>query len=65
MLRGMAPVLKEWGAGLEGWEVRKYEGRTEGGVGLADFDELAYTGVLKVIRVVGEYRERVQNTEYS
>ncbi|KAJ7752268.1 hypothetical protein B0H14DRAFT_2980493, partial [Mycena olivaceomarginata] len=61
MLRTMAPVLKDWMSVLDGmadtWMDRQHEASEAGGIALPDFNNLAYTGVLEVIRIFTKHRD--------
>ncbi|KAJ7803018.1 hypothetical protein B0H14DRAFT_2890026, partial [Mycena olivaceomarginata] len=63
MLRAMAPVLKDWLSALDqmddAWTARQYQASTTGGVGLPDFNHLAYSGVQDFIRIFTNHRERL------
>ncbi|KAJ7507201.1 hypothetical protein B0H11DRAFT_194572 [Mycena galericulata] len=63
MLRAMAPVFKDWLSALDqmedAWEYRQHNASTTGGVGLPDFNHLAYSGVMEFIRIFTDHRERL------
>ncbi|KAK6971299.1 hypothetical protein R3P38DRAFT_3242763 [Favolaschia claudopus] len=63
ILRTMAPVLKDWHSALDQmddvWTARQYQASTTGGVGLPDFNHLAYSGVLEFIGIITKHRDRL------
>ncbi|KAJ7883666.1 hypothetical protein B0H14DRAFT_3857259 [Mycena olivaceomarginata] len=63
MLRAMAPVLKDWLSALDqledAWTDRQHKASTTGGVGLPDFNHLAYSGVQDFIHIFTNHRERL------
>ncbi|KAJ7232985.1 hypothetical protein B0H12DRAFT_1144545 [Mycena haematopus] len=63
MLLSMVPILKDWISALEemedAWVHREHEASATGGIGLSDFNHLAYTGVLDFIHVFADHRERL------
>ncbi|KAJ6605015.1 hypothetical protein B0H10DRAFT_2229227 [Mycena sp. CBHHK59/15] len=63
MLRAMAPVFKDWLSALDrmedAWTDRQHKASTTGGVGLPDFNHLAYSGVQDFIRIFTNHRERL------
>ncbi|KAJ7751526.1 hypothetical protein DFH07DRAFT_1032410 [Mycena maculata] len=63
MLRAMAPVFKDWLSALDqmedAWTIRQHKASTTGGVGLPDFNHLAYSGVQDFIRIFTNHRERL------
>ncbi|KAJ7089259.1 hypothetical protein B0H15DRAFT_840154 [Mycena belliarum] len=63
MLRAMAPVIEDWLSALdqmeEAWQRQQQKASTTGGVGFADFNHLAYSGVQDFIRIFTNHRERL------
>ncbi|KAJ7889100.1 hypothetical protein B0H14DRAFT_3855828 [Mycena olivaceomarginata] len=63
MLRAMAPVFKDWLSALDqmedAWTDQQHKASTTGGVGLPDFNHLAYSGVQDFIRIFTNHRERL------
>ncbi|KAJ7223091.1 hypothetical protein GGX14DRAFT_657162 [Mycena pura] len=65
MLRAMAPFFKNWITALEqmeaDWRLRQHNARTaaRGGIGIPDFNHLAYSGVLDYVHIFTNHRERL------